>query len=132
VEETLIVSRFLTQSNHVANGKPSWRAFDPPFDEERQRFETSLYALEHVAPDEALAIRATVEASRSRPVIARAAVTVGAIRTTPLDVTNDEPPPHHLVLVGWPGTRDEGKEKRKRYAMDIASHQECHLADDFR
>lgn len=84
------------------------------FDVERQRFETSMYRIMGLSGDEIRRIAQTeIVEKTGRPVLARGDIRVGMIhKHDSLRLVADEPPPQHAVIIGWPGTPDEGKDRR--------------------
>jgi hypothetical protein len=111
----------LTESGHfVASArrvKP--KAFEPKYDEKRARFETSAFRTDGLDEPGVWAIGAIhVASTRGKPVQARADILTEKIRRSALDVSTDEPPVRHVVIVGWPNDKDARMSLQQQLAAD--------------
>jgi len=115
------LSRFLTESGHFTlPGRTKKKAFEPGFNSEQQRHETSLFRISALSDSEIWDIGvAEVATPRNKPLLARTDILAGSVRGhAPLDVIEDEPPPRHAVIVGWPGDKFERMNLQQLLAED--------------
>lgn len=122
VADSVLSTRFLTQSNHKSTTAVRKRAFEPMFDAERHRFETSVYRISGLTGVQVQQIADTeVVAKRGIAVLARGDIRVQMVhKHASLRVVVDEPPARHAVILGWPGTPDEGKDRRMDLQNELA------------
>lgn len=112
------LARFPHQSNHFRHdGSVKARHYEPEFNHSEGRFETSVWRSEGLTDNEIRQIAQEHIIDKGRKCYGitrcRAAGPIG-LR---LQVIVDEPPPHHAVIVGWPGE----KEERQSLAQELAA-----------
>jgi hypothetical protein len=126
-EESL--SRFLTESGHFKKDRVLHKAFEPKFDVERQRRETSVFRILGLEPDLIWAIGAReIEPNRRKRVLARAEISVEIVEVEGLRVLPDEPPERHAVIVDWP-EGDDQKDRRKSIQQELASRARIYIRE---
>ena len=124
-----LLTRFITESRHFKKDRALPRAFEPKYEDDRGRFETSGFRTLGLANHAIWEIGAReVEPTRRKPVLARAEIDIEHVLLNDLAVIRDEPPHRHAVIVGWPDG-DEDKPRRKSIQQELASHARLFLKD---
>lgn len=98
------------------DGNPKGRAFAPAFDEERQRFETSLFRISSLDGDAIWACGDRAGEKRGKKATGYCSLPAGKVVETNLRLENDVPPELHTVVVGWP----DGDDKQMELANMLA------------
>jgi hypothetical protein len=119
------LSRFFDESNRfkrsTAGDYVLPKAFEPKFDLERQRFETSLYRTVDLSDQDVWELaKRLVEPSKKKPTLGCAQLQCSAVTSNGLHAIADEPPERHAVIVGWP-EGDEKKSERKSLQLKLAA-----------
>lgn len=99
-----------------ADGNPRPRAFNPKFDQERNRFETSVFRIANLAPDEVWAIGDLAGADRNKTATGYCSLPASGIAKANLNLQDDQPPARHAVIVGW----SDAEEKRLESTQILA------------
>jgi len=115
-------SQISRQNNRVKDG-----AFLPIFSKENNRWETSVFRVDGLAPQDVvdLGVR-EVESKRQTPPLRLLAWGENSSQDyadQKLTMRVDEPPHRHKVALGWPVEKD----KQKIIAKQIARHSTLHL-----
>lgn len=114
------LSRLITESGHATVYYVKPKAFEPKYDVERGRFETSVFATDGLVDREVWEIAERhVESTRGKRVFARARIVIQKVETAGLRADVDEPPARHCVIVGWPDG-SENKPKRQQLQQELA------------
>jgi hypothetical protein len=103
------LARYLFQSNHVAGGLVTHKAFMPPPD-----LELSTYNVDGLSSPEIWALGDTVKTESGRPTLqGRAQIAVANVIAAELRALKAAPPPRHVVVVGWGAPTDKAIHKAK-------------------
>lgn len=126
VADAEILSRYLLSSGHfVRSGRVKPRAFEPKFDEERGRLETSVFRTTDLSEIDGWALaQREIGVPRRMPILARAELLTSAARHEELVVDSDEPPKRHAIMIAWPAEKD----KQIAIQQALASKARLHLA----
>ena len=112
-----VLARFLLQKNHFkrAENRATPDAFMPPPD-----LQLSVYQITNVPEDKVWALGRAVLKEHPQPrLYGRADVRVGAVHEQKLKALQDDDPPRHVNVVGWPSYAD-GKDLLKSIAQQLA------------
>lgn len=106
------LTRFIASSGQVSAPHAKPKAFEPKFDQERQRSETSVFRTDSLAAHAVWDIVACeFDATRANLTRWRAVVQAESVTALQLLVTDDVPPDRHAVIVGWPEGPDRKQER---------------------
>jgi hypothetical protein len=120
-ERVPIVGRFITESGHFKPGRVLPKAFEPKFDKDRNRSETSVFRVSEIPSADVWVIGdREVGTPRGKPILARADIAAKDVSIEALVLEDDQPPPKHAVIVGWPEGPDE-KDHRKSIQQELAA-----------
>jgi hypothetical protein len=79
------------------------KAFEPMFNGDLQRYETSVFATDGLTIEQVWSIATReVEAKKLKRVFARGVILTEVVAGVALEALPDTPPERHVVLVGWP------------------------------
>ena len=112
-----VLARFLLKKNHFkrTENRPTPEAFMPPPD-----LKLSVYKITNIPQDEIWMLGRTVLEQHPQPrLYGRADVRVGAVHDQKLKAIQDDNPPRHVNVIGWPSYAD-GKDLMKSLAQQLA------------
>ena len=113
IQDTEPLARFIFSSSHFSrlNLRVKHNAFLPA-----ANGTVSVFRTEAKSEGEVWEIGAAVANKRKQTLYARADLNAAEVRRHALDVTPEEPPPHHANIVGWSSDKDA----QKLIAMELA------------
>ena len=115
------LSRYLVDSGHFNNTRPLHKAFQPKFEAQYNRSETSVFETTSLRDEEIWDIASReVEPSRKKRVLARAEISVDRAHVDVLYVSEAPPPDRHAVILGWP-EGDVNKSARMLLQQQLAA-----------
>lgn len=121
VDGDAVLSRFITESGHFRSDRVLAKAFEPKFDVERRRSETSVFVISDLDDSRVWRLGTeTVAATRQKPVLAYARIGARDAAFETLRIAHDAPPEGHAVIVGWP-EGDAEKAHRKSIQQELAA-----------